>query len=197
MNRIFNKIRYIKFKIINYIITIIENGYLKLIGVELGSKCSFRGWPSFNLANGSKIKIKENCRFNSRSTSNRIGINHKCMLSTLDKTATIEIGYGCGFSGVSIGSFMKIVIGDNVKVGANVLITDCDWHLEDPRVSEPKPVFIGDNVWLGYGAVVMKGVTIGENSIIGINSVVTKDVPANVVAAGNPCKVIKKIELQN
>jgi acetyltransferase-like isoleucine patch superfamily enzyme len=115
------------------------------------------------------------------------------MISTLQKDAYLEIGSGSGFSGVSVGCFKKIVIGNNVKVGANVLITDSDWHLDDPRVSEPKPILIEDNVWLGYGVVVMKGVTIGENTIIGINSVVTKDIPANVVAAGNPCRVIRPL----
>jgi acetyltransferase-like isoleucine patch superfamily enzyme len=115
------------------------------------------------------------------------------MISTLQKGAFLEIGSDSGFSGVSIGCFKKIIIGKNVKVGANVLITDGDWHLDDARVSDPKPILIGDNVWLGYGVVVMKGVTIGDNSVIGINSVVIKDIPSNVVAAGNPCKVIKAI----
>ncbi|WP_298488577.1 acyltransferase [uncultured Maribacter sp.] len=162
--------------------------------MNLGKNTSFRGWPSFELANDSNIKIGENCRFNSRTTSNRIGINHRCMISTLNNGAVLEIGSKSGFSGVSIGCFEKIIIGNNVKVGANVLITDSDWHLDDPRVSGPKPVFINDNVWLGYGVVVMKGVTIGKNTIIGINSVVTKDIPSNVLAAGNPCKVIKDLK---
>ena len=193
MNRIINKINFIKINFINYNVTIIEGFYLKLIGVKLGENYSFRGWASFKLANNSKIIIDDNCRFNSRTTSNRIGINHKCMISTLEKGANLQIGSGSGFSGVSIGCFNKIIIGKNVKVGANVLITDSDWHLDDPRVSEPKPIYIGDNVWLGYGVAVMKGVTIGDNTIIGINSVVTKNIPANVIAAGNPCKIIKKI----
>ena len=65
--------------------------------------------------------------------------------------------------------------------------------MDDPRTSDPKPINIGDNVWLGYGVVVMKGVTIGENTIIGLNSVVTKDIPSNCIAAGNPCVVKKYI----
>ena len=56
------------------------------------------------------------------------------------------------------------------------------------------PITIGDNVWLGGGVIVCPGVTIGENSVIGAGSVVTKDVPPNVLAAGNPCKVIRPIE---
>lgn len=194
-NKVFNKLNFVINSLSYKFITFFEVIYLKLIGVEIGSNCQFRGWSSFLMIDDSTVKINKNCRFNSTTTSNRIGINHKCMISTLQKGAYIEIGSDSGFSGVSIGCFKKITIGNNVKVGANVLITDADWHLDDARVSEPKPILIGDNVWLGYGVVVMKGVTIGDNTIIGINSVVTKDIPSNVVAAGNPCKVIKVINL--
>lgn len=55
------------------------------------------------------------------------------------------------------------------------------------------PVHIGKNCWLGAGVVVMPGVTIGDNSVIGAGSIVTKDIPANVVAVGNPCRVLRKI----
>ena len=55
------------------------------------------------------------------------------------------------------------------------------------------PVHIGNNVWLGAGVLVMPGVTIGDNSVIGAGSVVTKDIPANVIAVGNPCRVLREI----
>ena len=70
---------------------------------------------------------------------------------------------------------------------------DGDAHYEDPRTSPPKPIVIEDNVFLGANVVVKKGVTIGENSVIGMNSIVTKSIPANCVAVGNPCKVIKQV----
>jgi len=57
-----------------------------------------------------------------------------------------------------------------------------------------KSVIIEDDIWLGYGVIVLKGVTIGRNSFIGAGSVVSKDIPANVIAAGNPCKVIKLLK---
>ena len=87
--------------------------------------------------------------------------------------------------------FKHIKIDKNVRIGANSLITDGDAHLDDPRSGEPKPVHICENVWLGMNVTVLKGVTIGKNSLIGAGSVVTKDIPANVVAAGNPCIVVK------
>ena len=70
---------------------------------------------------------------------------------------------------------------------------DSDWHPGDPRSGDPRPIVIEDNVWLGAGSTVMKGVTIGRNSVIGAGSVVTKDIPADVIAAGNPCRIIRKL----
>ena len=77
--------------------------------------------------------------------------------------------------------------------GANTFITDSDWHPEDHRSGKPKPIKIGNNVWLGLNVVVLKGVVIGDNTVVGANSVVTKDLPPNVVAAGNPCKIIRSL----
>ena len=73
------------------------------------------------------------------------------------------------------------------------MITDSDWHTDDPRTGPDKAVIIEDNVWLGYGVKILKGVHIGKNSVIGAGSIVTKNIPANVIAAGNPCKVIKQL----
>jgi len=115
------------------------------------------------------------------------------MISTIQRGASIIIGENCGLSGTVIAAAKKIVIGKNVKCGANTLITDSDWHQDDPRSGSDKSVFIGDNVWLGYGVKILKGVSIGDNSLIGACSVVTKDIPENVIAAGNPCRVIKQL----
>jgi len=140
-----------------------------------------------------KIAIGSKCGFRSSATANLIGINRPCIISTLLPHAQIIIGNNCGFSGTVIGAFKSVTIGNNVRCGANTLITDSDWHLDDPRSSQPKEIIIEDNVWLGVNVVVLKGVTIGENSVIGAGSVVTKDIPANVIAAGNLCKVIKNL----
>lgn len=95
-----------------------------------------------------------------------IGLNHSCILSTHVKTGKIFIDNKCGLSGTTIGIFLEIKLGDNVQCGANTLITDSDWHLHDERVGPQKSIVIEDNVWLGYGVIVLKGVTIGENSIM-------------------------------
>ena len=94
----------------------------------------------------------------------------------------------------------KVTIGDDCFIGPNVSIyTAC--HSTDPvernsRREWAEPVTIGDNVWIGGSVTILPGVTIGDNVTIGAGSVVTKDIPANTVAAGNPCKVIKRIPEQ-
>lgn len=92
-----------------------------------------------------------------------------------------------------------VTIGDNCFIGPNVSIyTAC--HSTDPvernsRREWAEPVTIGDNVWIGGSVTILPGVTIGSNTTIGAGSVVTKDIPDGVVAAGNPCRVIKKIDV--
>lgn len=90
-----------------------------------------------------------------------------------------------------------IYIGDHVMIGPNVTIATAG-HPIDPELRRDIaqfniPVHIGNNVWIGANSVVLPGVTIGENSVIGAGSVVTKDIPANVVAVGNPCRVLREI----
>ena len=162
-------------------------------GVELGKGAKFRGYAIFRTLPDTQIIIGKNADFNSSHRSNLIGIYSPCMISTIRRGAKILIGNNCGFSGTVIGAALKIEIGNNVRCGANTLITDSDWHYGDTRTGKDATVTIHDNVWLGYGVKILKGVTIGENSLIGAGSIVTKDIPANVVAAGNPCKVIKQI----
>jgi maltose O-acetyltransferase len=91
----------------------------------------------------------------------------------------------------------RVVVGDNVMIGPNVqLLTACHPIYADERntlFEFTKPIIIGDNVWIGGGVTVLPGVSIGKNSVIGAGSVVTKDVPDNVVAAGNPCRIIREI----
>ncbi|MEZ8226592.1 sugar O-acetyltransferase [Vibrio splendidus] len=90
-----------------------------------------------------------------------------------------------------------VFIGDNVMIAPNVTIATgthpISTELRLKAAQFNVPVRIGNNVWLGAHTVVLPGVTIGENSVIGAGSIVTKDIPANVVAVGNPCKVVREI----
>jgi acetyltransferase-like isoleucine patch superfamily enzyme len=100
--------------------------------------------------------------------------------------------------GLQIVSADHVRIGDNVMIASRVYISDADWHEIYDRLASPgetAPITLGNNVWLGEGVKVCKGVTIGENSVIGAGSVVTKDIEANVVAAGNPAKLVKQLDV--
>ena len=90
-----------------------------------------------------------------------------------------------------------IYIGNKVMFGPNVTVATAnhpiDAELRDRGLQYNKDVHIGDNVWIGAGVVIVPGITIGDNAIIGAGSIVTKDIPANVVAVGNPCKVMREV----
>jgi maltose O-acetyltransferase len=90
-----------------------------------------------------------------------------------------------------------ITIGDDVQIGSNVqLMTPThpvDPDLRRAKWEAAKPIAIGDNVWLGSGAIVLAGVTIGPNTVVGAGAVVTRDLPANVVAVGTPARVVRMI----
>ncbi len=100
----------------------------------------------------------------------------------------------------SIVSALSVKIGKNVLFGPAVVIMDTDGHPADrrlPDVPENRkmaPVVIEDNAWIGWGATIMKGVTIGHHSVVAAQSLVVKDVPPHSVVAGNPGKIIKTFE---
>jgi len=198
--RVFNTLRRNRIKLLCKFSTSWSRFLLGLKGVSFKGKSTFYGVPYVHRHPMSRIIIGDDCGFRSDMTSNLVGVNRKCIISTSSEGAEISIGDRVGMTGAVIGAKEKITIGNDVLIGANVLITDWDWHpinVKDrhQQGGNSSPVTIENNVWLGLNTVVLKGVTIGKNSIIGANSVVVKSIPSNVVAAGNPCKVIKKIEL--
>ena len=102
----------------------------------------------------------------------------------------VFINSGCRFQDQG-----GITIGDNALIGHNVVITTLNHDMapENRGSLIPSPVKIGTRVWIGSGAIILPGVTIGDNAVIGAGSVVTKDIPENAVAVGNPAKVIRSI----
>lgn len=110
----------------------------------------------------------------------------------------IHIGDCCLICpGVRISSADEITIADNCMIASSVYITDTDWHDIYNRVhslGSPGPVRIAENVWIGDSAIICKGVRIGENSIVGAGSVVVQSIPPNVIAAGNPARIVKELD---
>ena len=100
-------------------------------------------------------------------------------------------------AGLKLVDDTHIYIGDYTMLGPNVVIATAG-HPIHPQLRKRglqynMPVRIGSNCWLGAGVIVMPGVTIGDNSVIGAGSIVTKDIPPNVIAVGNPCRVMRQI----
>lgn len=98
----------------------------------------------------------------------------------------------------SLTAFTRIEIGSNCLIGVNCTIIDTDAHEMDVQtrhsgIPKSAPILIGDNVFLGSNVTILKGVTIGKNSVIGNGSIVTKDIPENAIAAGNPARVIRNL----
>jgi acetyltransferase-like isoleucine patch superfamily enzyme len=115
-----------------------------------------------------------------------------------DDQGHIHVGDFCLVCpGVRLDSACSIEIGDNVMFASSVYVTDADWHDIYDRsrpIGKRAPVVLEQNVWIGDGSIVCKGVTIGENSVIGAGSVVTRDIPANVIAAGNPARPVRELD---
>jgi len=194
----YGKLRKYKLLYYCYISTAIAMLSLLLRKIKFGNKVRFYGKTYFYRAENSTISIGNQVTFRSDKTSNQIGLMRRCIITTLAENANISIGDKSGFSGVSIGAAKKICIGANVLVGANCLITDTNWHnlaSGNRHLCDPFPgeIIIGNNVFIGYGSIILKNVNIGDNSVIGAGSVVTKSIPANVIAAGNPCRIIRLI----
>ncbi len=100
-------------------------------------------------------------------------------------------------NGVRISSATHIKIGDDCMLANYCYLTDADWHDIHDRtqlIGKSAPIILEHGVWIGDSAIVCKGVHIGEHSIVGAGSVVTRNVPANVVVAGNPARVVKRLD---
>jgi maltose O-acetyltransferase len=132
------------------------------------------------------------------------------LLGRAGKNVWIEPPFFCDY-----GTFLEL--GDNVYLNANCVVLDCNWvrigdntkfgpavqiyaayHPVDAaeRIKGPEfaaAVTIGRNVWVGGGAILLHGVSVGDNTTIGAGSVVTRDIPANVLAVGNPCRVVRHL----
>ena len=199
LTRVFNK------QIIKNIIAKLQltnnKKYLRKIGVQTGDKAIVIGRPIISICHNSIISLADGVRLISISEETALGVNHACVLRTLAEGAQIIIKNGAGMSGATICSASKVIIGERVMLGANVTITDTDFHSLDWQkrwtandIGNTSPVIIEDDVFVGMNTSILKNVRIGEKSIIGANSVVTRDIPPFSIAVGNPAKVICSVQ---
>lgn len=146
------------------------------------------------------ITIGENFRFFSGKSFNPLARNIRGGIYA-EENATIQIGNNVGISSSCIWAHTLIKIGNNVNIGGDCILLDSDGHslnfidrrtpIEDMKNKRNAPIQIDDDVLIGTRSIILKGVHIGARAIIGSGSVVTKDIPADCIAAGNPCKIIK------
>ena len=152
----------------------------------------FRVYGTLHIVGPGSVKIGDNVIFQSRYIK-------PISISTQKPSATVTVGNNVGLNGTTIQCFDSVVIEDDCAIAAHY-ITDSQNHALTPNRRQltldevvTKPVRICRNVWISVGVIVLHGVTIGENSVIGAASLVHKDVPPNVLAAGNPLQIIKPI----
>lgn len=163
---------------------------------EIGENGQIQGKVYWAIRGG-HVRIGDNLYYSSGEAINPISSNLRGAVY-VEPGASLTIGDNVGMSSTRMWIHESVTIGDNVKIGGCVLITDTDAHPLDylsrrtgNEGTKSAPVVIEDDVWIGAHTVILKGVTIGARSVIGAGSVVTKSIPADCVAAGNPCKVIK------
>lgn len=120
------------------------------------------------------------------------GTKIRCHEGTVEVGAKTVLGQEC-----TISAYKRVRIGSECVIADRVMLIDFDHNVTDPETPirhqgiYKRDVIVGSNVWIGYGAQVLRGVTIGDNAIIGASAVVTRDIPANAVAAGTPARVIR------
>jgi len=174
--------------------------YFFIHGIKWGSEWKIYGRPIIQRHRKSSINIGRNIIIRSSSASNPLGPYRPAIISTRTKDSAILIGNEVGITGGTICAANRIEIGNRVWIGANTTIVDTDFHPLDPveRLENPldganAPVVIEDDVFIGMNCLILKGVTIGKGSVIGAGSVVSGDVPAGVIFAGNPARLIKMV----
>jgi len=158
------------------------------------------GLPVIRMGKNSRLSIGDNFKINDGNKNNFIGRDSRCQL-TVGDNAQLVIGDNVGMSSSAIVACLSVRLGDNVRLGGNVVIYDTDFHslLPDERLapSDPgirkAPVILENNVFVGAHSTILKGVTIGSNSVIGAGSVVTRNIPPDEIWAGNPAKYIRKL----
>jgi acetyltransferase-like isoleucine patch superfamily enzyme len=171
-------------------------------GVQVGRGVLLFGAPIVQRAGGSAITLGDRVVLCSLPHDTALGVAHAVVLRTLGPEARLEIGEDTGISGGSICAAGRVRIGARCLIGADVLIADTDFHPlaaagrrhgADPGTIGAAGITIGDDVFIGARACILKGVTIGPGAVVGCAAVVTRDVAALTIVAGNPAREIGRV----
>lgn len=173
-------------------------------GVGAGSRVVMQGRILIYRAKRSHIAIGDRVVLNADSRKNTLEARGPIVLRTFRADARIIIGDDSGLTSCTISAGSVVELGKRVLIGGGVVITDSDHHVVDmiegrrfaglPAVDRDMPIRIGDDVFIGARSLILKGVEIGRGSVIGAGSVVSSSIPPGVVAAGNPCRVLRSLK---
>lgn len=184
--------------------------HFRLSGARFGTGLKIFDRVYLTMLPGSRLTIGRNFHCLSGNGINPLGRNLRSKIY-LAAGAEITIGDDCGVSASSLRAKERITLGNGVNIGADCIIMDTDAHSLDWRVragiatgpdglpvndglaAASAPITIGDNVLIGTRCIILKGVTIGPRTIIAAGSIVTRSIPADCIAAGNPARVIKQL----
>lgn len=179
---------------------------LRLAGVVYDSTVRVYGPLKINRYPGSLITVSKGVVMNADNSRNSLEARGPVILKTLNQSASLTIGSDTGMTGATVSASNRITIGARVLIGAGVLITDSDHHVVSPPYGTSRrflgmppqdtadAVEIEDDVFIGARSIVLKGSKIGSGSVIGAGSVVAGEIPRDVIAAGNPCRVLKVLD---
>ena len=170
--------------------------------VKYGKKLLLKGVPVVFNKKGARLTIGNNCIIKSSFLSNLVGLYSRTIIVTRAPEAEIIIGDNVGISGATIYARNSIHIGENTNIGGNTKILDNDFHpleieariKDDKSKIASKPIIIGKNCFIGCNSIILKGTVLGDGCVVGAGAVVCGKFESNSVIAGNPARVIKKID---
>ncbi len=182
---------------------------LKTQKIAYGKDLLLKGVPVIFNKKGAKIRIGNHVTIKSSFLSNLVGLYSRTIIVTRAEKAEIVIGDNVGISGATIYARKGIYIGDNTCVGGNCKILDNDFHpielearnklLSDPKGGDSdlvpaKEIRIGRDCFIGCNTIILKGTQIGDGCVVGAGAVVSGTFEPKSVIAGNPAKVIRKLD---
>lgn len=183
---------------------------LKIQKIKFGKNIKLIGYPVIVQKRGSMINIGEDVTVKSSFLSNLVGLYSRTIIVTRAPESEIVIGDHVGISGATIYARKGIYIGDNTAIGGNCKILDNDFHpidvedrlklLQDAHGGDildlipSKEIHIGKNCFIGCNSIILKGTVLGDGCVVGAGAVVSGKFEDNCVIAGNPARVVRRLE---